>query len=262
MNFQRLPSYLKYILFSRHRTGHGIHSPFVFKLVTTVLCSEKGKAVAAKVEKVRKELLADERILSFNDPGSGSSSGNARMAKISAIAARSPVPRKYGQLLAAMAEEFGGILIIELGTSVGISTMYMAEACRSARVVTVEGVPEIADIARANFENAGLTNITVINGLFDDVIPELEKNYACPGLVFIDGHHRKEPVIRYFERIAGMSGPSTVVIVDDINHSSEMAEAWEEIKKHKKVSVTIDLFRLGVCFFRDGIAHNNYVIRY
>ncbi len=84
-----------------------------------------------------------------------------------------------------------------------------------------------------------------------------------PGLVFIDGNHRKEPVLKYFNQIAEISDNKTVIIIDDIYYSKEMEEAWNEIKQlHEKVSVTIDIFRMGIVFFREGINHNNYIIRY
>jgi hypothetical protein len=80
--------------------------------------------------------------------------------------------------------------------------------------------------------------------------------------VFIDGDHRREPVVRYFTQIAEMSDSKTVIIIDDINYSVEMGEAWKQIKGDSKVTLTIDLNRMGIVFFREGITHNDYVIRY
>jgi predicted O-methyltransferase YrrM len=213
------------------------------------------------VEKARKKLTADNRKIKVNDLGSRSGSPE-KMRKVSEIARRSPVPVKYGAFLSKMAVEFGKPLIIELGTSFGISTMYMAVSCTDTQVITIEGSAAIADIARQNFTDAGLQNIKVIDGSFDDVIEEFVSAGLKPGLIFIDGNHRKEPVVRYFNRLAQLSDNKTVIIIDDINYSKEMAEAWEEIKFNEKVSVSIDIFRMGICFFREGINHNDYIIRY
>jgi predicted O-methyltransferase YrrM len=161
-----------------------------------------------------------------------------------------------------MAAEFGKPLIIELGTSLGISTMYMAASCTDTTVCTIEGCPATAGIARQNFVEAGLNNIKILEGPFDEILPGFTTTDVKPGLVFIDGNHRKDPVIKYFNQIAELSDNKTVIIIDDINHSKEMAEAWDEIKLHKKVSVSIDIFRMGILFFREGINHNNYIIRY
>jgi predicted O-methyltransferase YrrM len=255
----RLVKYLKYTLFSHHKKGHGIHSPFAFDLISRIFRNKIDPVIVFTVEKTRKKLIADKRNIKVHDLGSGSSK---RMRRVSDIARRSPVPVKYGNLLASMAAEFGKPLILELGTSFGISTMYMAASCRDAQVITIEGCGTIADIARKNFNEAGIENIKVIDGSFDDVLPELVKAGVKPGLVFIDGNHRKEPVIRYFNQLAKFSDNKTVIIIDDINYSKEMAEAWKEIKLNEKVTVSIDIHRMGICFFREGINPNNYIIRY
>jgi predicted O-methyltransferase YrrM len=265
MFFSRNLKYLSYTLLSRHSKGHGIHSPFVYDLVTRVFRNKIDPELVTTVEKIRKRLIADKRAISFEDLGSGSAAGSGesklKTKRISQIALKSPVTEKYGRFLAKMAAEFGNPLIIELGTSFGISTMYMAAACRNARVITIEGSGEIAQIAKQNFMEAGLSEISVMEGPFDAILPDLIAE-TKPGLVFIDGNHRKEPVLRYFNMIADISVSNTVVILDDINFSAEMAEAWEEIKRNTKVTATIDIFRMGICFFRQGITPNNYVIRY
>jgi predicted O-methyltransferase YrrM len=181
---------------------------------------------------------------------------------VSDIARYSPVPLKYGVLLSNLAAEFGKPLIIEFGTSFGISTMYMAAACTDAVVYTMEGCPAIADIALQNFNLAGLTNIKILTGSFDDMLPLVTETGTKPGLVFIDGNHRKEPVLDYFNKIVEVSDNKTVIVIDDICNSKEMGEAWNEIKLNKKVSVTVDIFRMGIVFFREGINHNDYIIRY
>ncbi|MGD0755216.1 MAG: class I SAM-dependent methyltransferase [Bacteroidales bacterium] len=247
---------------SGHRKGHGIHSPFVYDLVSKVFMNNIDPAIVFAVEQVRKKMISDKRIILVKDLGSRSGSLKMNLRKVSEIARYSPVPRKYGELLSKMAAEFGKPLIIELGTSLGISTMYMAASSADATVYTIEGCPEIAEIARQNFIEAELNNIRILEGSFDEVLQDFSIKDSKPGLVFIDGHHRKKPVIKYFNRMAELSDSKTVIIIDDINYSKEMAEAWDEIKLHRKVSVSIDIFRMGILFFREGINHNDYIIRY
>jgi predicted O-methyltransferase YrrM len=262
MIFFRATKYLKYILLSKHRKGHGIHSPFIFDLVTRVFRNKIDPAIVCTIEKVRNKLISDNRYIMVNDLGSGSEKFKTKLRKVSDIARYSPVPGNYGVLLSNMAIEFGKPLIVEFGTSLGISTMYMAAACPGAIVNTVEGCPVIAEIAKDNFKEAGLGNIKIFNGSFDEYL-SFNINYNVkPGLVFIDGNHRKEPVINYFNQIAEISDNKTVIIIDDIYSSREMEEAWNEIKRNEKVSVTIDIFRMGFAFFREGVNHNDYIIRY
>jgi len=261
MNFSSVFKYLIYKLLSGHPKGHGIHSPFVFDLVSRVFRNKTDSAIVLNIEKVRRLLLNDKRTIYVDDRGSGSKILKSKYRKVSEIARFSPVPPKYGMLLSNMADAFGSPGIIELGTSFGISTMYLAAGNRYCTVNTVEGSSSISEIASENFRQAGFENVNLITGSFDEVLPEL-LNGNAPGLVFIDGDHRREPLIKYFTKIAEKAGPATTVIVDDIHYSSEMEEAWKEIKNFEKVSVTIDIFRMGIVFFREGISHNDYTIRY
>jgi predicted O-methyltransferase YrrM len=254
--------YLKYFLFSHHRDGHGIHSPFVFNLVSCIFRNKIEPDIVFSIEKTRKKLLTDPRSIMVNDLGAGSKKMKTSLRKVSDIARYSAVPGKYGILLSNMAKAFGKPFILEFGTSLGISTMYMAATCGDSTVITMEGCKETSSIASVNFREAGFTNIRLINGSFDDILPGIRNGMTCPGLIFIDGNHRKEPLISYFNQVADMSDSNSVVIIDDINFSREMAEAWIEIKNHKNVTLSVDIFRMGIVFFRKGINHLNYVVRY
>lgn len=258
----RFAAFIGYYLFARHSKGHGIHSPFVFRLITEVLRNKTDDVIVCNIENIRKKLLADSRIILVEDPGGGSVILKNNMRKVSDITRYSSIPRKYGMLLYNMAKEFGKKVIIELGTSFGISTMYLAAADTDAVVHTIEGSDAVADIAESNFAQAGFNNITLHRGKFEEVFPSLISKTGSPGLVFIDGDHTREHVLNYFGMISKSALQETVLIIDDINYSREMAEAWNEIKRSENVSITVDLFRTGLVFFRKGIAKCDYVIRY
>lgn len=258
---QVVVNYLKYRVLSSHRRGHGIHSPFVFNLVTGVFRNKTDPDIVCSVEKLRKKMLADTRKLQVTDYGSGSVQIKGNLRKISSIARYSSVPQKYGKLLAQLAAEFGGKDIIELGTSLGISTLYLS-ALTKARVHTIEGSSALAETAAGYFREAGRDNIIQHTGKFDDVLTCLKEMRITPGLVFIDGDHRKDALIRYFSTAAGMCSSAGVVVIDDIHHSPEMNEAWKEIRMMRNVSITVDICRMGIVFFRTGIAKYDYTIRY
>ncbi len=262
INIFTILKYSGYKIFSRHLKGHGIHSPFVFELVAGVFKKKINPAVINKVESVRMSLIGDQRLVNVEDLGSGSQKMGSGIRRVSDIARYSAVPPKYCKLLSNMSEAYGGKAIVELGTSLGISTMYMAASCPDAIVFTIEGSREVSEIASENFRLAGLNNIRLLTGSFEEKLPVIRNGNICPGLVFIDGNHRKEPLLRYFHQIFDMSDDRTVMIIDDIYYSREMAEAWNEIRSDKKVSVAINIFRMGMVFFRKGINHTYYVIRY
>jgi predicted O-methyltransferase YrrM len=260
--FFRVTGYLKYLTFSRNRKGHGIHSPFVFDLVSRVFRNKNDPGGLSVIENIRRELKKDKRIIELNDLGAGSGNEGDKFRKVSDIAVTSSVPEKYGIFLSNMAFEFAGTMIVEFGTSFGISAMYMAFNCSGASLFTMEGSPAVAVIAKDNFRKAGLTNIKVLTGSFEEKLPEIISMGISPGLVYIDGDHRKKPLLEYFEQIVKIADAKTVVIIDDINYSIEMHEAWCLIRKHEKVSFTIDIYRMGIVFFRSGTGRNSYMIRY
>jgi predicted O-methyltransferase YrrM len=261
MNLFRANKYLRYSLLSGHRKGHGIHSPFVYDLVSRIFHNKMNPAAVTNIEKLRSRMLNDQRTIEVNDLGSGSSNLKFRQRKVSDIARYSPVPKKYGILLSNMAAEFGAPRILELGTSLGISALYLASACPAAVVTTIEGCQAISEIASSNFKEAGVDNINLITGPFDDVLPSILNEKIKPALVFIDGNHQKMPLLKYFNSLSENSD-DTVIIIDDIYNSREMEQAWIEIKRSEKVTLTVDIFRMGLVFFRKGVTPGNYIIRY
>lgn len=242
--------------------GHGIHSPFVFSLVSKIFRNKISSDVVCKIETIRKRLISDHRVIEVKDYGYGSVMRKRNLRRVSEIARYSSVPAKYGKLLAGLSSEFGRNSIVEFGTSFGISTMYMAASNPCSVVYSMEGSPAISEIAELNFRDAGLTNIKLFTGSFENVLPEIEAENICPGLVFIDGNHRKEATVEYFNRLAELSDNNTVIVIDDIYYSPGMAEAWREIKQNMKVSFTVDIFRMGLVFFREGMTRFDYIIRY
>lgn len=262
MFFYRVAGYLKYKLRARHRKGHGIHSPFIFDVVSVTFRNKSVGEFVLMIEMLRKEALRSKISIEINDLGAGSVITKGNKRKVSEIARYSAVPRKYGILLASLASRFGGGSIVELGTSLGISSMYMAGGSVSSTVYTMEGSGEVVAIARNNFKRGGFQNIHLLEGSFSDMIPVIKEKGISPGLVFIDGDHRKEAVLENFGRMAEIAGNDTVIVIDDIHLSPGMEEAWNQIRDYRNVSSTIDIWRMGIVFFRKGMSRSNYVIRY
>lgn len=262
MDFRLFLKAARYHLFSGHAGGHGIHSPFVFKLITATFRNKIDPSVVLTIETLRKRNLSDGSTINVLDLGGGSSRMKTNFRKVSEIARYSTVPKKYGILLSGIAAEFGNPAVVEFGTSLGFSAMYLAAGCPGSIVYTMEGCPETARLARENFSSAGIGNISSLNGSFDDLLPKVKDLNIKPGLVFIDGNHREAPLLKYFTEMAGISDENTVIIIDDIHSSAEMECAWDKIRSFETVSFTVDIFRMGMVFFRKGIPHIDYIIRY
>lgn len=241
--------YLDYWLKSSSGKGHGIHSPFVFEFIQKVLNDTTAYSEYGEVEGLRNKLLAENTPVPLEDYGAGSTSGPASKSvrQITRHAAKSP---KYGQLLFRIAKYYRPHYIVELGTSLGISSAYLASADKSSVMVTGEGNYAVASIAKNNFEWLGLTNVRIITGNFANTLPEMVSALPQIDLAFIDANHRKKPTIAYFNELLKKAAPSSIIIFDDIHWSTGMEEAWSEIKNYPSVMLTVDLFFFGIIFFR------------
>lgn len=258
--FRLLLRYIRYFISSTNE--HGVHSPFVFNLVTKVIYNKKRHYAYGAIGQLRDELLRDETEISITDLGAGSRVNASRKRKVKDIAANSSKPPKYGELLFRLVEHFRPATMLELGTSLGISAAYQASAAKDARMITIEGCPGTAAIAVQTLERHDLDNAEVMVGDFEKILPAALSKLGSIDHAFFDGNHRKEPTLRYFEQALNHSRNDSVFIFDDIHWSEEMEEAWIAIKEHPRVTVTIDLFFIGLVFFRKEQRKEHFVIRY
>ena len=245
----------------RAKTRHGVHSPFVYRLVDKVFYDATPKNVYTEVEDIRKTLLADDREITIIDLGAGSRVNNNKQKKISDIAAHALKPPKLAQLLYRIAADLQPKNIIELGTCLGVTTIYLQKAAPNAKVYTLEGSPQTAEVAKEEFSKAGLNDIELVTGNFDDTLPGIIDKLDKVDFVFVDGNHQKEATLRYFEWCLPKVYEDTLLIFDDIYWSEGMKEAWAQIKAHPQVMVTVDLFWIGLVFFKKGRMKEDFLIK-
>jgi predicted O-methyltransferase YrrM len=252
--------YLKYLLQSN--TKYGVHPPFLFNLVTKVFEDKTYYPAYQSIEQLKTALLKNDQKIMVTDYGAGSriDSGNERM--ISQITRHTSKSTKYGRLLFRLVRYLKPDNIIELGTSMGLSAAYMAEGNPQSKVYTIEGCPHIAQIAQSNFHKLKLQNINLITGTFEDQLSGLLEKTGTIQFVFIDGNHRKNPTMLYFEQCMERAVNDTCLVFDDIHWSEEMESAWKEIKYNRKVTLSVDLFFMGLVFLKKELTKQDFVIRF
>ena len=251
--------YLRYYLTAANGKGHGVHSPFVFEFITRVLNDKRRFYAFDGIEKIRTQLLSNHSTIEIQDFGAGSRVAKTNTRKISDIAKGSLKPAKYSQLLFRMIDYYGPAQIMELGTSLGITTAYLASANTNAKVTTFEGSATIAQIARQNHGSLGLANISLLEGNFDDQLPKWLAHNKKVDFAFIDGNHAYKPTIAYFEALLDVVEDHSILVFDDIHWSREMEAAWAQISAHPRVTLSIDLFFIGIVFFRKEFAQKQQV---
>lgn len=246
--FQLAKKYLHYYRTASNGKGHGIHSPFVFDFVKNILNDKKKYPAYQAIENLRIKLLANPAVIGVEDFGAGSSVIKTNKRVVSAIAASSLKTKKYAQLLYGMVQYYKPQTIVELGTSFGITTAYLASANQTSRVFTCEGSAAIGAMAKQNFEALQLNNVQITEGDFTNTLSPLIQKLNKIDFAFVDGNHRKQPTLHYFQQLLNHSTGTTILVFDDIHWSAEMEEAWQTIKQRPAVTLTIDLFFIGIVF--------------
>ena len=256
----RLKDYYNY--FIQAGNEHDVHSPFVFKLLTESIYSKKTDPSFEKIENLRKELKNDRTLINTTDLGAGSThDGKIKSRTIREIAVKFAKTPKYCRYLFNCINHLKPQSMIELGTSLGISTMYQASGNPEMKIYTLEGCTETSKIARLNFEKLSYGNIECITGNFDVTLQQVLELNKKVDYAFIDGNHTYEATIRYFSQIKKYSTPNTFLIFDDINWSPGMKNAWNEIKSDKDVTITIDFYEVGMVFFNKDFSKQDFILK-
>lgn len=250
-------SYIKFLFNSDNQ--HGVHSPFVYDLVTKCFYDRTKYSEYKPLSAYRFDLLQNSKKILINDFGSGSKVFKSNERTVKAIAKTSGTSLKNAKLLFRLVRYFESASILELGTNLGIATQAMAVANPNAQITTIEGCPEILRIAREHLHRYRQLNINTLEGHFTKKIKEL--SHKKRDLVFFDGHHSKKATLSYFEMLLPTAHNDSVFIFDDIYWSKQMTEAWETIKNHPQVIVTVDTFNWGLVFFRKEQVKQHFKIR-
>jgi len=250
--------FLVHFLFARHTKGYGVHSPYLYQFLQNVVYDKSSFYIFPKIEALRRNLEIDNEILNVKNFGTGKDGKFA----VSQIAKNSLKSAKYGQLLFKAIHFSKSINVLELGTSLGLTTSYLASVSSNIRCITLEGSTEIASVANDNFSKLQIENIKIIVGNIDNTLNEALDEFEKLDFIFIDANHRLPEVYSYFEQCLSKVHDNTILVFDDIYWSGDMENAWSKIKSHELVTSTFDLFQFGIVFFRPDLYKKHYKIRF
>jgi len=261
--------YIRYYLTASNGKGHGVHSPFVYDFIRNVLNDGREHAAFAPIEALRARLVNDATSLEVEDMGAGSAVAGGRRRSVGEIARHAAKPARLGRLLYRIAEYYKSRSVLELGTSLGLSTAYLTRGAvegalsGGVRVWTIEGAAAVAAVAADNFRELGLKEVELVVGNFDQELERVLSRAGNIDLAFVDGNHRMEPTLRYFHSLMNGCASASILIFDDIHWSREMEEAWTRIQQDPRVYMTIDLFFIGLVVLRKEFkVKQHFVIRF
>lgn len=254
-------AYIEYIF--RAKSRHSVHSPFVFQLLEEVVRGNSLQTEFHELETHIRSLAHNQRMVEITDFGrpQGKKLYEHRFESIAAIHKASSLRSAYGRMLGRLASFLKPRHILEIGTGLGVSTAYMATGASHASIDSFEGCSVKTQIARSFFEKIKLTHIQSFIGRFEVTLPEYLQKAQSPDLVFIDGNHRLEPTLAYFEMILPKLPYHACMVFDDIHWSADMEQAWSQIVQHKRVTISIDLYHFGIIFFNPEFSKQHFILR-
>ncbi|TBX69160.1 class I SAM-dependent methyltransferase [Flavobacterium silvisoli] len=257
--FHWAKSYLNFLWHSKNE--HGVHSPFVFSLVTKCFYDKKKYAEYALLKNYRNTLLQNKNTIEVTDFGAGSRVFKSNSRAVNQIAKNAGISKKRAELLFRITNYFKPENILEIGTSLGLASSALSLASKNATITTLEGCENTMTEAKKQFKKFGLKNINSIHTEFSNYLKNCQLSIVNYQLIYFDGNHSKQATLEYFELLLPTTTNDCVWIFDDIHWSEDMEEAWEAIKKHPSVTVTIDTFQWGLVFFRKEQPKEHFVIR-
>ena len=250
--------YVKHFFSAVNTNGHRVHSPFLFHIIRHVIPEKNSYYCFGELERLRNDFDHSNEVIFVDDFGTGKSG----LRKLRDVARKSLNNKKSAQLLYRLVLFLRPKNMLELGTSLGLTTSYLATAAPNAHCVTLEGSKSLCDIAKANFGRLGLGKINIVEGNINDTLPLILSEIDSVDFVFFDANHTQEATLQYFELCLAKKNQHSVFVFDDIYWSKQMQQAWRTIKSNSEVIVTIDLFDLGIVFFNSDFMRKDFKVRF
>jgi predicted O-methyltransferase YrrM len=246
--FFLIKGYLHYWLHAVNR--HSLQPPFVYDFYTKVIAHDYFEPVFKQIESYRKSYLQDHSKITVNSLGATSHLTHQKERKISSIARHSLSSAKFSRFLYRLVHKKKAKVILELGTSLGINTLYLSAANPEAKIYTLEGCMQTAELAKKLFNAWHLKNIVLIEGNIDQTLHGILSQVPAIDLVYLDANHRFNPTVQYYKILHTKFTPDSIFVLDDIYWSSGMHKAWKYLIAQPEVSLSLDIFDAGLLFFR------------
>lgn len=257
--FHILKSYLNFLWKSKNQ--HGVHSPFVYDLITKCFYDSKNYPEYSILKDFRNSLQENKNFIEVADFGAGSKVFKSNTRQIAAIAKNAGISKKRAELLFRIVRYFNSKSILEIGTSLGLATSALSLGNSNTVITSLEGCKKTIEVAEMQFQKFGLKNVNFINTEFASYLSNLKPETENYQLIYFDGNHSKKATLDYFDLLLPSITNNSIWILDDIHWSEDMENAWKEIKNHPKVTISIDTFQWGIIFFRYEQQKEHFVIR-
>jgi len=258
MLFQ-IKSYLNFLYNSKNQ--HGVHSPFVYNLVTKCFYDTAKYPEYSTLKAYRNSLLANKNTIEVTYFGASSRVFKSTTRAISQIAKTAGISSKRAELLFRIVNYFQPESILEIGTSLGLATSALALGKKKTEIITVEECSNTLNQCQLQLQKFNIINVTAIHTEFSSYLSTQNPKPKTQDLIYFGGNPSKKVTLEYFELLLPTITNDSVWIFDDIHRCKDMEASWKIIQNHPKVTITIDTFHWGIVFFRNEQKKEHFVIR-
>ncbi|WPP50258.1 O-methyltransferase [Catalinimonas niigatensis] len=258
--FSLIKGYLHYWLHAVNK--HSLHAPFVYDFYSHIVNKDHHELIFSQIEAHRQAYLHDHTFITTNSPGATSQLTGKKKRKISSIARHSLSSPKFSRFLYRLTRWKKPNVIIELGSSLGINTLYLSFAHPEAKIYTFEGCPQTAAFAKRLYKNWELKNIILVEGNIDQTLHQILDQVSTVDLVYMDANHRYAPTLQYYEILYAKANPDSIIVVDDIYWSAGMQRAWKHLADRSEVNLSLDIFDAGLLFFLPLYKRQHYTLMF
>ncbi|MEZ5043495.1 MAG: class I SAM-dependent methyltransferase [Saprospiraceae bacterium] len=240
-----------FFFYRRAVTLYDIHSPFVAGLVKALLEDRRWFYVFSDISGLRDYIAQNKQVIPQSNFGAGSQILLTPGVSVAKLGQTVAVDDKSGRLLFRLVNFLKPKYLLEMGSSLGLSAIFQAAGSLDGQLISIEGSPEISQLARQHVDGLGYKNIHIVNGVFSEQLPEVLQQLPQLDYVYLDGDHRLKPTLSYFESCLPHLHTQSAFVLADIYWSDEMLEAWEQLKLHPRVNLSVDFYDFGILFFRE-----------
>lgn len=241
----------------RYRKGYGVHSPFVFNLITKVIEERCSYYSFYDIELIRKQLLFRDNIITYPDR---QQKGVVRSRTVGEIVGREAIKPKHGALLFRLTNYFKSKNILQLGPSMGLSTLYLTSYATGLKCIALENIPEFASIAQIAFDKAARNPVDLRTGSYKELLPQALKDIKQLDFVFFNTLYEQQNNIWLFNECVKQVHNETIFVFEGIKASRKMREFWKEVCSYPEVTVTVDLYSMGIVFFNKKLHKRDYIV--
>ena len=230
------------------RKGFGVHSPFVYDLITNVIEETCEFYAYRDISLVRLQLLQNEQFIQY---------GKKQLTVKKALK-RYGISTKEGKFLFRLANHYKPHTMLSVGSSMGLAPLYLARYDSTVQCITLECVQDIAEIATQVLSKEKNPALSIKTGTYRALLPESIVQLQQIDCVYVDKNVGVNDWDTIFEQCEPFIHNATFFVLAGIRSSTEKQSYWTQFRQHPSITVAIDLYDLGLLFFQSKLHKQVY----